>query len=66
MSLREAYYNGDRFAGHKAVLKQSGGKMDTLLVDLIIAAVVAAVFLIALRGRSILASRMMSGKDQKG
>ena len=36
--------------------------MQTLLVDLILAAAVGAVFLIALRGRSIIASRVMSGK----
>jgi len=44
-------------AGHKAALKQKGGvKMQTLVVDLILAAGVCAIFLIALRG----------GKDEKG
>jgi hypothetical protein len=45
-------------AGHKAALKQIRRclEMQTLIVDLILAAVVGAVFLMALRG----------GKDEKG
>ena len=48
----------DRLAGHKAVLKTEGRclKMQTLVVDLVLAAGVCAIFLIALRG----------GKDEKG
>ena len=43
-------------AGQKVVLKQRGLKMQTLVVDLVLAAGVCAIFLIALRG----------GKDEKG
>jgi hypothetical protein len=47
----------DRLAGHKAALKQKRClKMQTLVVDLVLAAGVCAIFLIALRG----------GKDEKG
>jgi hypothetical protein len=45
-----------RLAGQKVVLKQRGLKMQTLVVDLVLAAGVCAIFLIALRG----------GKDEKG
>jgi hypothetical protein len=41
---------------HKAVLNEGRFKMQTLIVDLALAAGVCAIFLIALRG----------GKDEKG